>query len=499
MNYIMEICKSKGKNLAKLRICLYSKYITENSITKLGGFVLAGRERLGSRIGFIMIAAGCSIGCGNVWKFPWMCGQNGGGSFIFIYILCLLLLGLPSMTMEFSIGRAAQKSPLRMLKTLRPDKKIWGIPGYFFLAGNIALMAFYTVVAGWILCYFCKYASWSFSSLFQTSSNALPEHIQNLGFVSMITDSKQNVIYLLAIVIITFGILCFDLHNGLERVTKVMMVALLALMAVLAIRSLTLSGAKEGIKFYLIPDFSKINGGVIVSAMNQAFFTLSVGMGSMAIFGSYIDKDYSLMGESITVIVLDTIVAIMAGIIIFPACFTFNLEVGAGPSLLFDTMVSVFNNMNGGQWWGTIFFLFMVFAALSTVLAVCENIIAMFRELTGLSRPIASIICGIIVFALSLTTALGYSVLHFQPFAEGSTWLDFWDFIISNNILPLGSLVLALFCCYKFGWNWDNFVAEANHGKGIKVKKWMKPLFKYFVPIAIIFIYIYGLFTFPWK
>ncbi len=248
-----------------------------------------------------------------------------------------------------------------------------------------------------------------------------------------------------------------------------------------------------------MPDFSAIDGGVIVAAMNQAFFSLSVGMGGMAIFGSYIGKDHALMGESLRVIFLDTFVAVLAGIIIFPACFTYGLEVTAGPSLLFDTMAGVFGNMAGGRWWGALFFLFMVFAALSTVLGVCENILAMVRELTGWSRPKGCVVCGVGIFLLALTTALGYSVLHFQPFAPGSAWLDFWDFIVSNNVLPLGSLVLALFCCNRFGWGWDNFVAEANTGRGLKVHPWMKPIFKYFVPGAILFIYIYGMVTFHWR
>jgi len=278
-----------------------------------------------------------------------------------------------------------------------------------------------------------------------------------------------------------------------------MMGLLLILMIVLAVNSFTMDGAAEGLKFYLMPDLSKINGQVIVGAMNQAFFTLSLGIGSMAIFGSYIDKNRTLLGESVNIIILDSFVAITAGLIIFPACFTFDLEVGAGPALLFDTMATVFNSMNGGRLWGTVFFLFMVFAAFSTELAVCENILACVRELTGWSRPKGSIVCGVGLFLIALTTALGYSVLSFQPFAEGSAWLDFWDFIVSTNLLPLGSLVFALFCCSRKGWGWDNFLAEANAGKGLKVQNWMRPIFQYFVPVVIIFLYVYGLFTFPWK
>lgn len=442
------------------------------------------RERLGSRLGFILLSAGCAIGCGNVWKFPWMCGQYGGGAFVLIYLLCLLVMGLPVITMEFAMGRASQASPVRMYQKLERKGQKWHLHGYVSLVGNVCLMAFYTVVAGWLVYYFVRF---------------LTGQYQNLGFASMITDARVNVIYLVVVVLIAFFVLCFQIQGGLERITKYMMTALMVLILILAIHSLTLSNAWEGVRFYLIPDLSKINGNVFVGAMNQAFFTISVGMGSMAIFGSYIDKQHSLLGESSHVIALDTFVAVMAGLIIFPACATYQLEVGAGPSLLFDTMVTVFNNMAGGRWWGTLFFLFMVFAAMSTVLAVCENILAMVRELTGWSRPKGSIVCGGVVLLLSLTTALGYSVLDFQPFAEGTAWLDFWDFIVSSNVLPLGSLVIALFCTTKLGWGWEKFMAEANEGKGLKVKNWMKPVFRYVVPILIAFLYLYGMITFQWK
>ncbi len=442
------------------------------------------RERLGSRLGFIFLSAGCAIGCGNVWKFPWLTGQNGGGGFVLIYIICLLVLGLPVMTMEFSLGRASQASPVNMYKRLQKPGHKWHLHGYFALLGNICLLAFYSVVAGWIFYYFYK---------FLVGQNA------NLGFVTMITNPGVNVTFLAIVIILTCVILSFNLQGGLERVTKYMMGLLLILMIVLAINSFTLPGAKDGLKFYLLPDFSEISGSTIVGAMNQAFFTLSVGMGGMAIFGSYIGKERSLMGESVNVIALDTFVAIVAGLIMFPACFTYELEVGAGPSLLFDTMATVFNNMGGGRFWGALFFLFMVFASLSTVLAVFENLLACVREMTGWSRPKGCVICGIFIFLLALTTALDYSVFTFQPFAEGSAWLDLWDFIVSTNVLPLGSFIIALFCCNKFGWGWDNFVAEANEGKGLKVGNWMKPIFRFVVPVIIIALYIYGLVTFPWK
>ena len=442
------------------------------------------RERLGSRLGFILLSAGCAIGCGNVWKFPWLTGQNGGGGFVLIYLLCLIFLGLPVMTMEFSVGRAAQASPVRMYKKLQKPGQKWGTVGYLALLGNVALMAFYTVVTGWMIYYFCMFAAGKY---------------QDLSFVSMISSPAVNVVFLAVAVVIGFSVLTFNLQGGLERITKYMMCALFVLMLVLALRSISLPGAAEGLSFYLLPDFSKIDGTVIVAAMNQAFFTLSLGIGSMAIFGSYLDKDRSLLGESVNVILLDSLVAITAGLIIFPACFTYDMEVGAGPALLFDTMATVFRNMEGGRLWGSVFFLFMVFAAFSTELAVFENILACVRELTGWNRPKGCVVCGIGIFLLSLTTALGYSVFPFQPFAEGSAWLDLWDFIVSTNLLPLGSLAIVLFCCNRFGWGWDHFIAEANTGKGWKVRTWMKPLFRFVVPAIIVFLYFYGLATFQWK
>lgn len=443
------------------------------------------RERLGSRLGFILLSAGCAIGCGNVWKFPWMTGQYGGGGFVLVYILCLLILGLPVMTMEFAMGRASQASPVKMYYKIEKPGQKWHIHGYFALFGNFCLMAFYTVVTGWMMYYFVSYV---------VGSNA------DLTFGAMLSSPAINVGYLAVAVVLGFGILSFNLQSGLERVTKYMMVALLVLMLVLTVHSCALSGAREGLRFYLVPDFGKINFNVVVGAMNQAFFTLSVGIGSMAIFGSYIGKDRALMGESVNVILLDTLVAVLSGLIIFPACFTYGEEVGAGPALLFNTMATVFNNMAGGRLWGSLFFLFMTFAALSTELAVFENILACMRELTGWSRPKGCVICGILVFALGLTTALGNNVWSgFVPFAEGSGFLDLWDFIVSMNLLPLGSLLFAVFCCSKrYGWGWDNFKAEANTGKGLKVQEWMKPVF-YVVPVIVIALYIYGLTTFGWK
>ena len=443
------------------------------------------REHLSSRLGFILLSAGCAIGVGNVWKFPWMTGQNGGGIFVLIYLICLLVLGLPVMIAEFSIGRAAQLSPVEMYRPLEPAGSKWHIHGWFMLLGNICLMAFYTVVAGQLLNYFCRYVVGA---------------VDGISYAAISASPVQGAVFSFIMIAVCFGILSFNLQGGLERVTKILMVLLLVLMVVLAIRSMTLSGAAAGLAFYLAPDFSKLTGQTVVAAMNQAFFTLSLGIGAMAIFGSYIGRDRALMGESVRIILLDTFVAITAGLIIFPACSTYGLDVGAGPSLLFDTMATVFANMAGGRFWGMLFFLFMVFAAASTVLAVFETILACVRDLTGWSRPKGCLICGIGIFLLSLTTAFSGTLIHFQPFAAGSGFLDFWDFIVDYNLLPLGSLIMILFVCGKrYGWGWDAFTTEANAGKGMKVADWMRPVFRFVVPIAVLFIYIYGLITFPWK
>ena len=443
------------------------------------------RERLSSRLGFILLSAGCAIGCGNVWKFPWMAGQYGGGSFVLVYVICLVLLGLPVMVMEFSVGRAAQASPVRMYQQLQRKGQKWHIHGYFSLLGNICLMTFYTVVAGWIMYYFY---------MFLTGQGAA------LSFGATLSSPSINMISMIIVVILGFATVSFNLQGGLERVTKYMMVALLGLMVVLAANSMTLEGAKEGLTFYLLPDFSKLTPDVIVGAMNQAFFTLSLGIGAMAIFGSYIGKDRSLLGESVNIIILDTFVAVMAGLIIFPACFTYDLEVTAGPGLLFDTMATVFNHMPTGRLWGSVFFLFMVFASMSTVLAVFENILACVREMTGWSRPKGCIICALGIIATSTTTALGFNLWPFEPFAAGSSFLDLWDFIVNSNLLPLGSVVFVLFCCgNRYGWGWDNFLKEANTGKGPKVQNWMRFHFTYIVPAAVLMLYVIGLVTWKWK
>ena len=444
------------------------------------------RERLSSRLGFILISAGCAIGCGNVWKFPWMTGQNGGAAFVVVYLICLALLGLPVLTMEFSVGRAAQKSPIYMYQAITPGKKGWPVHGAVCLIGNVILMMFYTIITGWLLYYFYSSVTGKFVGMNDNKVEAY--------FYNMLATPQVVILFTVIICVLGFFVLSFSLKGGLERVTKVMMIALIIIMVVMAGNSFTLSGAKEGLSFYLVPDFSKINVGVVVAAMNQAFFTLSVGMGSMAIFGSYLGKDHALLGESVNVIVLDTIVALTAGLIIFPACFTYNVEPGAGPALIFITLPNIFLNMPLGRFWGSLFFLFMTFAAFSTVLAVFENILAGVRELTDWSRSKASLICCIGMIILALPCALGPNVLKsFQPFGPGSEVLDLEDFIVSNCILPLGSLTFVLYCTSKLGWGWEGFVTEANTGKGLKISNKLYPYCKYILPVIIFIIFALGI------
>ncbi len=447
------------------------------------------REKLGSRLGFILLSAGCAIGCGNVWKFPWMAGQYGGGAFVLIYLIFLLIMGLPVMVMEFSLGRASQASPVRIHHKLQQPGQKWHWHGKMALVANFLLMMFYTSVTGWILYYFVQFLAGNMTGISNEASGQL--------FGNMLSNPGIMVGFMAVVVVMGFLILSFGLQKGVEGVTKPMMIALFCLMIILAINSFTLEGAKEGLNFYLKPDLTKINGNVIVGAMNQAFFTLSLGIGSMAIFGSYIGKERSLMGESLNILGLDTFVALMAGLIIFPACFTYDIEVGAGPALLFQSMASVFNNMAGGRWWGSLFFLFMFFAAMSTVVAVCENILAMIRELTGWGRIKGCIICGVAVLILSLPCALGFNLLSgFVPFASGSGVLDLEDFLVSNCCLPIGALLYVLFCVSKKGWGFENFLAEANAGQGLKMPRWLKPYLTYILPCIIAVLFVIGILTF---
>lgn len=447
------------------------------------------REKLGSRLGFILLSAGCAIGVGNVWKFPWMAGQYGGGAFVLIYLIFLVVLGLPVMTMEFSLGRASQSSPVMLYQKLQKPGQKWHLHGYAALIANFLLMMFYSSVTGWILYYFVSFISGNMTGITNEQSQSL--------FGSMLSSPAVTVGFMAIVVVLGFLILSVGLQNGVERVTKYMMILLLLLMVVLAVNSFTLPGAKEGLTFYLKPDLAKIDGNVIVGAMNQAFFTLSLGIGSMAIFGSYIGKERALMGESKNILILDTFVAIVAGLIIFPACFTFDVEPGVGPSLLFVAMAKVFNNMTGGRWWGSLFFMFMFFAAMSTIIAVFENILACVRELTGWGRKKACIICGVAILILSLPCALGFNLWsEFVPFASGSSVLDLEDFLVSNCFLPIGALCYVLFCVTKNGWGFKNFMAEANTGEGMKVKKWMKPYMTFVLPAIIVFVFIIGIINF---
>lgn len=450
-----------------------------------------GRDKLGSRLGFILLSAGCAIGIGNVWKFPYVVGQNGGGLFVLIYLFFLVILGIPVLTMEFSIGRAAQKSPAKMYEQLEPKGSKWHLHGKVSLIGCYLLMMFYTTVAGWMLKFFVSTAS---GEIVGMDTAAVENHFN----VDVLGDPVSLIAYMGIVVAIGVAVCLIGVQNGLEKVTKIMMLALLAIMVVLAVNSFTLPGGAEGLSFYLMPDLSVIEKvgitNILVSAMNQAFFTLSIGMGSMAIFGSYIGKDRSLLGESVNVALLDTFVAVASGLIIFPACSAYGVDVTSGPKLLFITLPNIFNNIPLGRLWGSLFFVFMSFAALSTVLAVFECIITNTIDLWGLSRKKACIINGILLFLLSVPCCLGFNILSgFQPLGAGSTILDLEDTAVSNFILPLGSFVFILFCVTKKGWGWDNFVNEANTGKGLKIKRFMKGYMTYVLPVLVMFVFIMGL------
>ncbi len=451
------------------------------------------RDRLGSRLGFILLSAGCAIGIGNVWKFPWMVGQYGGAIFVLIYIACLVVLGVPVMTMEFAVGRGAQRSPSVMFRELEPPGSKWHFHGIVCLAGCVILMMFYNNVAGWMMNYFFKTATGTFEGMDTAGVEA--------EFGGMLGDPLWQTVFMVLAVVMGIVVCMLGVQKGLERVTKLMMVALLALMAVLAVNSLFLEGGMEGLRFYLVPNIENIKKAgifnVIVAAMNQAFFTLSLGIGSMAIFGSYIGKDRALLGEAFNVAVLDTFVAITSGLIIFPACFAYGLNPEAGPALIFQTLPNVFNNMPMGRLWGSLFFVFMSFAALSTVLAVFENIIACLMDLTGWKRLKTCIVVGVGMLLLSLPCVFGFNIwAGFTPFGGDSSILDLEDFVVSNLLLPLGALVFTFFCMTRYGWGWKNFMTEANTGKGLKVRPWMRWAFTIVIPIIIIVIFVMGLVTF---
>ncbi|MDY4835122.1 MAG: sodium-dependent transporter [Frisingicoccus sp.] len=447
------------------------------------------REHFSSRLGFILISAGCAIGLGNVWRFPYITGKYGGAAFVLVYLLFLVILGLPIMVMEFAVGRASQKSAAKSFHVLEPAGSKWHITGYLAILGNYMLMMFYTTVAGWMIYYVYKMIRGEFSGL-------TPDEVGGI-FGGMLADPKAMTFWMLVIVLLCFGICSLGLQKGVERITKIMMSFLIVILVVLCVRSITLEGAAEGIRFYLIPDFKKMIenglGEAVYAAMGQAFFTLSLGIGAMAIFGSYISKEHRLLSESLNICLLDTGIALMAGLVIFPACFAFGVDPGEGPGLVFVTLPNIFNQMAGGRIFGTLFFIFMTFAAMSTVIAVFENILSFSIDLWGWDRKKAVLVNGLLIIVLSLPCVLGFNVLgNIQPLGAGSTIQDLEDFIISNNLLPIGSLLYLLFCTRKNGWGWNNFIAEADSGKGIKFPQWARFYVSYILPVIIIFILFMG-------
>lgn len=447
------------------------------------------REKFASRLGFLFLSAGCAIGLGNVWRFPYITGKYGGAAFVLIYLFFLIVLGLPIMVMEFAVGRASQKSAVRSFHVLEPKGTKWHLHGIVAVAGNYLLMMFYTTVCGWMFIYFFKTAMGEFV-------NRQPDQVAQV-FDGMLANPKLMGVAMVAVVILGFGVCSIGLQKGVERITKWMMGSLFVVMLILMVRSVTLPGAGEGLRFYLLPNLSKIQengiGTVLYAAMGQAFFTLSLGIGAMAIFGSYIGKERSLTGETISVTLLDTFAALLSGLIIFPACSAFGINPGEGPSLVFITLPNVFNAMPAGRFFGSLFFVFMSFAAFSTVIAVFENILSFSMDLWGWSRKKGAIINIVLVVLLSLPCMLGFNVLkHIQPLGIGSNIQDLEDFIISNNILPLGSLVYLFFCTSRYGWGWDNFIKEADTGKGIKFPKWARSYVTWVLPVIVLFIFVFS-------
>ena len=448
------------------------------------------RESFGSRLGFLLVSAGCAIGIGNVWRFPYIAGKNGGGYFVLFYLLCLLVMGVPVLTMELAVGRASRRSAVLSYKTLEKPGQKWHIHGWFCLLGCYLLMMYYTTVSGWMVSYFGKFLTGAFHSGMSTDEVAS-------AFGAMLSSPGEMALWAEVVVVAGFLVCSFGLQKGLERVTKVMMLCLLVLILVLAVHSLTLSGAAEGMKFYLVPSMDSIRengfGSLVTDAMNQAFFTLSLGIAAMEIFGSYMSDEHTLPGEAVRICALDTFVALMAGTIIFPACFTFGVAPEEGPALIFQTLPPVFINMAGGRFWGALFFLFMIFASFSTVLAVFENILAICMDTFGISRRKAVLINGILIAALSLPCVFGYNIWSdFRPIL-GKDVLDSEDFLVSNLLLPIGSLVYLLFCVTKWGWGFDKYLAEANKGTGLRFARWLKPYFQWVLPILIVIILLQGL------
>lgn len=447
------------------------------------------RERFSSRLGFILISAGCAVGLGNVWRFPYITGQYGGAAFVLVYLIFLVLLGLPIMVMEFAVGRASQKSAARSFHVLEPAGTKWHLQGYACMAGNYLLMMFYTTVGGWMAAYIFKTLTGEFKGLDSDGVAAV--------FNDMLARPGYMTFWMVLVVLLSFFICSLGLQKGVERITKAMMSCLFLILLILCIRSVTLPGASEGLRFYLIPDFTRFTengvGNTIFAAMGQAFFTLSLGIGAMAIFGSYIGKDRTLTGETINICLLDTLVAFLAGLIIFPSCFAFGVDPGQGPGLVFITLPNIFNQMVGGRIFGVLFFVFMTFAAQSTIIAVFENIISFSMDLFGTSRKKTVLINGIAIILLSLPCVFGFNIWSdFQPMGAGSTIQDLEDFIVSNNLLPLGSMVYLLFCTSRYGWGWKNFLAEADTGKGIKFPAWARVYVSYILPLIVLFIFIMG-------
>ena len=448
------------------------------------------RESFKSRLGFLLVSAGCAIGIGNVWRFPYVTGQNGGGIFVLFYLIFLVIMGLPVLTMELAVGRASRKSAVLGYKALEKKGSKWHIHGWVAIFGCCMLMMYYTTVSGWMVTYFFKFLTGSFKSGMTTEDTAQ-------AFSNLLGDPKQMAFWMILTVVVGFLVCSRGLQNGLEKISKFMMTALLLLIVVLAAQSLTLSNAAEGVKFYLVPNTEAVAAvglkNVITAAMNQAFFTLSLGVAAMEIFGSYMGKDHTLAGEGVRICALDTFVAIMAGLIIFPACFSYNVEVNAGPSLIFITLPNVFINMSGGRIWGSLFFLFMTFASFSTVIAVFENIMSFCMDMFGWSRNKAALINCIVILIASLPCVLGYNVWSNLHLIGGRDVLDSEDFIVSNLLLPIGSLIYLLFCVTKWGWGFEKYCEEANTGDGIKISKKLRPYFQFILPILIVFILIQGL------
>lgn len=448
------------------------------------------RESFKSRLGFLLVSAGCAIGIGNVWRFPYVTGQNGGGIFVLFYLIFLVIMGLPVLTMELAVGRASRKSAVLGYKALEKKGSKWHIHGWVAIFGCCMLMMYYTTVSGWMVTYFFKFLTGSFKSGMTTEDTAQ-------AFSNLLGDPKQMAFWMILTVVVGFLVCSRGLQNGLEKISKFMMTAILLLIVVLAVHSLTLSNAAEGVKFYLVPNTEAVAAvglkNVITAAMNQAFFTLSLGVAAMEIFGSYMGKDHTLAGEGVRICALDTFVAIMAGLIIFPACFSYNVEVNAGPSLIFITLPNVFINMSGGRIWGSLFFLFMTFASFSTVIAVFENIMSFCMDMFGWSRNKAALINCIVILIASLPCVLGYNVWSNLHLIGGRDVLDSEDFIVSNLLLPIGSLIYLLFCVTKWGWGFEKYCEEANTGDGIKISKKLKPYFQFILPILIVFILIQGL------